>query len=95
MEIIDQLREAEVIIASCSTAVRPARRIGVSEQTFYPRHLQPLGAGQFPPGQCERLPSQPRIQCVAQSITEVESTEHCDREYDSGKGTHPPGSVEI
>ena len=34
-EIIDKLREAEVIIASGSTVVEAARRIGVSEQTFY------------------------------------------------------------
>ena len=34
-EIINKLREAEVIIASGSTVVEAARRIGVSEQTFY------------------------------------------------------------
>ena len=34
-EIINKLREAEVIIASGSTVVEVARSIGVSEQTFY------------------------------------------------------------
>ena len=34
-EIINKLREADVIIASGSTVVEAARRIGVSEQTFY------------------------------------------------------------
>ena len=34
-EIINKLREAEVIIASGSTVVEAVRRIGVSEQTFY------------------------------------------------------------
>ena len=34
-EIINKLREAEVIIASGSTVVVAVRRIGVSEQTFY------------------------------------------------------------
>ena len=34
-EIINKLREAEVVIASGSTDVEAARRIGVSEQTFY------------------------------------------------------------
>ena len=34
-EIINKLREAEVIIAAGSTVVEAARRIGVSEQTFY------------------------------------------------------------
>ena len=34
-EIINKLREAEVIIASGSTVVEAARRMGVSEQTFY------------------------------------------------------------
>ena len=34
-EIINKLREAEVIISSGNTVVEAARRIGVSEQTFY------------------------------------------------------------
>ena len=34
-EIINKLREAEVIIASGSTVVEATRHIGVSEQTFY------------------------------------------------------------
>ena len=34
-EIINKLREAEVVIAAGSTAAEAARRIGVSEQTFY------------------------------------------------------------
>ena len=34
-EIINKLREAEVVIAAGSTVVEAARRIGVSEQTFY------------------------------------------------------------
>ena len=34
-EIINKLREAEVIIASGSTVVEAARRIGVSEQNFF------------------------------------------------------------
>ena len=34
-EIINKLREAEVIISSCSTVVEAVRHIGVSEQTFY------------------------------------------------------------
>ena len=34
-EIINKLREAEVIISSGSTVVEVARSIGVSEQTFY------------------------------------------------------------
>ena len=34
-EIINKLREAEVIIATGSTVAEAARRIGVSEQTFY------------------------------------------------------------
>ena len=34
-EIINKLREAEVVIAVGSTVVEAARRIGVSEQTFY------------------------------------------------------------
>ena len=34
-EIINKLREAEVVIAAGSTVVETARRIGVSEQTFY------------------------------------------------------------
>ena len=34
-EIINKLREAEVIIASGSTVVEAVRRIGVSEQSFY------------------------------------------------------------
>ena len=34
-EIINKLREAEVIIASGSTVAEAARRIGVSEETFY------------------------------------------------------------
>ena len=33
-EIIKELREAEVIIASGGTVAEAARRIGVSEQTF-------------------------------------------------------------
>ena len=36
-EIIDKLREVEVVIAVGSTVVETARRIGVSEQTFYRR----------------------------------------------------------
>ncbi len=34
-EIINKLREAEVVIASGSTVAKASRRIGVSEQTFY------------------------------------------------------------
>ncbi len=34
-EIINKFREAEVIIATGSTVAEAARRIGVSEQTFY------------------------------------------------------------
>ena len=34
-EIINKLREAEVIIATGSTVAETARRIGVSEQTCY------------------------------------------------------------
>ena len=34
-EIINKLREAEVVISSGSTVAETARRIGVSEQTFY------------------------------------------------------------
>ena len=34
-EIINKLRETEVVIAVGSTVVEAARRIGVSEQTFY------------------------------------------------------------
>ena len=34
-EIINSLREAEVVIAAGSTVAEAARRIGVSEQTFY------------------------------------------------------------
>ena len=34
-EIINKLREAEVVIASGSTVAEASRRIGVSEQTFY------------------------------------------------------------
>ena len=34
-EIINKLREAEVIIATGSTVAEASRRIGVSEQTFY------------------------------------------------------------
>ena len=34
-EIINKLRETEVIIAAGSTFVESARRIGVSVQTFY------------------------------------------------------------
>ena len=34
-EIINKLREAEVVIAAGSTVAEAARRIGVSEQTFY------------------------------------------------------------
>ena len=33
-EIINKLREVEVVIAAGSTVVEAARRIGVSEQTF-------------------------------------------------------------
>ena len=33
-EIINKLREAEVVISSGSTVAETARRIGVSEQTF-------------------------------------------------------------
>ena len=39
-EIINKLREAEVVIASGSTDVEAARRIGVSEQTFYRRRSE-------------------------------------------------------
>ena len=34
-EIINKLREAEVVIAAGSAVAETARRIGVSEQTFY------------------------------------------------------------
>ena len=34
-EIINKLREAEVVIAAGSTVAEATRRIGVSEQTFY------------------------------------------------------------
>ncbi len=34
-EIINKLREAEVVVAAGSTVVAASRRIGVSEQTFY------------------------------------------------------------
>ncbi len=34
-EIINKLREAEVVVAAGSTVVEASRRIGVSEQTFY------------------------------------------------------------
>ena len=34
-EIINKLREAEVVIAAGSTVADASRRIGVSEQTFY------------------------------------------------------------
>ena len=34
-EIINKLREAEVVVAVGSTVVEDSRRIGVSEQTFY------------------------------------------------------------
>ena len=34
-EIINKLREAEVIVSSGGTVAEAVRRIGVSEQTFY------------------------------------------------------------
>ena len=34
-EIINKLREAEVVISTGSTVAEASRRIGVSEQTFY------------------------------------------------------------
>ena len=34
-EIINKLREAEVVIAAGSAVVEASRRLGVSEQTFY------------------------------------------------------------
>ena len=34
-EIINKLREAEVVVAAGSTVAEASRRIGVSEQTFY------------------------------------------------------------
>ena len=34
-ETINKLRDAEVVISSGNTVVEAARRIGVSEQTFY------------------------------------------------------------
>ena len=34
-EIINMLREAEVVIVAGSTVAEASRRIGVSEQTFY------------------------------------------------------------
>ena len=34
-EIINKLREAEVVISAGSTVAETVRRIGVSEQTFY------------------------------------------------------------
>ena len=34
-EIINKLREAEVVIAAGSTVAETSRRIGISEQTFY------------------------------------------------------------
>ena len=34
-EIINKLREAEVVISTGSTVAEAVRRIGVSEQTFY------------------------------------------------------------
>ena len=35
MQVINKLREAEVVIAEGSTVAEAARRIGVTEQTFY------------------------------------------------------------
>ena len=51
-EIINKLREAEVIIASGSTVVEAVRRIGVSEQTFY---RWQAGYGGLRVGQARRL----------------------------------------
>ncbi len=34
-EIINKLREAEVVVAAGSTVAEASQRIGVSEQTFY------------------------------------------------------------
>ena len=34
-QVINKLREAEVAIAECSTVAEAARRIGVTQQTFY------------------------------------------------------------
>ena len=34
-EVINKLREAEVVIAAGSTVAEASRRIGISEQTFY------------------------------------------------------------
>ena len=51
-EIINKLREAEVIIASGSTVVEAVRRIGVSEQTFY---RWQAGCGGLRVGQARRL----------------------------------------
>ena len=48
-EIIDKLREVEVVIAVGSTVVETARGIGVSEQTFY-RRLRWLRRLRWSPG---------------------------------------------
>ena len=38
--IINKLREVEVVIAAGSTVVEAARRLGVSQQTFYRRRAE-------------------------------------------------------
>ena len=54
-EIINKLREAEVIISAGSTVAEAARRIGVPEQTFYRRR-----AGRNK----RRWPRRPMVHCV-------------------------------
>ena len=49
-EIINSLREAEVVIAAGSTVAEAARRIGVSEQTFYRWRSEYGGSASTRPG---------------------------------------------
>ena len=46
-EIINKLREGEVVISSGSTVVETVRRIGVSEETFYRWRAEYGGAGKI------------------------------------------------
>ncbi len=54
-EIINKLREAEVVIAAGSTVAEAAWRIGVSEQTFY-RWRAEYGGLRVDQGGCPRQP---------------------------------------
>ena len=76
-QIIRLLREAEVFIAEGMTTAEAARRIGVSEQTYY-RWRKEYGGMQVE--QAKRLKRPQAGECEAETVGSRERAGHTDTE---------------